>query len=83
MELDVTRTSRVVQAIAGERARQRRIGYTTESDDAKGPAALVGYAVDHLTHLGEVSSSSAVRVELIQAAALIVAAIEFHDRTGT
>jgi len=62
-----------------ERSRQIDLGYTPEHDQEMGAVHVVYEAHQRLGHMGEVSSPEAFRAELIEAGALIVAAIEVLD----
>lgn len=71
----------VLAQITLERDRQlTELGWTPEHDDTHGAVHLVSLAVDHIIEVGYVAVRADDRDELVQAAALLVAAIEVLDR---
>lgn len=72
---------KVLQDITRERAHQIELGYTTEHDDTHSTEELVDLAFARLD-VGDVLDSGA-RPRILEAAAILVAAVEAIDREVT
>jgi hypothetical protein len=68
----------VYDEIAAERARQIEKGYTPEHDDEHGVNHITGWARRYVPYAGWIDT----RERAIQAAALLVAAVEAIDRAA-
>jgi hypothetical protein len=82
--VDTTRATFVVlQQVADERVRQAGLGYTREHDDEHGRGHLLDLAAAKVRGARHIVSGTLAdrRERMVQAAALLVAAIERHDRT--
>lgn len=77
---ELQREGGIVAEVLAERERQQQLGWTVEHDDLQGEAHLIAETHYRLGHMGEVASPESVRDELVECAALLVAAIAVMDR---
>lgn len=70
----------VYEDIRAERERQPSLGYTAEHDDQHGIGHLTCYAAQYARESHYYGEGDRRREKLVKAAALLVAAIESHER---
>ena len=75
-------TFEAILSVTGERSDQEDKGYTPEHDDKHGLAHIVPEAWKRLGSI-PLSNTPDARAELVQVAAMLVAAIEVIDRSGS
>lgn len=75
-ELDGTMRPGVISEVAQERIRQRLLGYSPEHDDEHGPQHLMEQVQQR------VAGKLWTRDDLVEAAAVLVAAVEWFDRVA-